>query len=65
MAEDAFACWVAHERLWELEDALVSTLDLPLNLQGNNRHPFHQRLKGMRAAACDRARALPVWRPGE
>lgn len=65
MAENAFACWVAHELPWELEDALVSTLDLPLNLQGNNRHPFHQRLKGMRAAARDRARALPVWRPGE
>ena len=65
MAENAFACWVAHERPWELEDALVSTLDLPLNLQGNNHHPFHQRLKGMRAAARDRARALPVWRPGE
>jgi GIY-YIG catalytic domain len=29
MAEDAFDCWVAHERPWELEDALVSTLDLP------------------------------------
>jgi GIY-YIG catalytic domain len=33
MADDAFVCWVAHDRPWELEDALVKTLDLPLNLQ--------------------------------
>jgi hypothetical protein len=61
MAENAFVCWVAHERPWELEDALVNTLDLPLNLQGNDRHPFRTNLKGARAAARDRARALPVW----
>ena len=46
---------------WELEDALVKTLDLPLNLQGNDRHPFRTYLKTIRAAARDHARALPVW----
>jgi hypothetical protein len=60
-AENAFVCWVAHERPWEFEGALVRTLDLPLNLQGNNRHPFRQHLKGVRAAARDQARASPVW----
>lgn len=61
MADNAFVCWVADERPWELEDALVMTLDLPLNLQGNDRHPFRASLRGARAAARDHARALPVW----
>jgi hypothetical protein len=61
MADNALVCWVAHERPWELEDALVKTLDLPLNLQGNARHPFRAYLRGARAAARDHARALPVW----
>ena len=61
MADNAFVCWVAHARPWELEDALVKTLDLPLNLQGNDRHPFGAYLRGARAAARDHARALPVW----
>jgi hypothetical protein len=63
MAENAFVCWVAHQRPWELEDALLKTLDLPLNLQGNDQHPFRHHLRSIRAAARDRATALPVW-PG-
>jgi hypothetical protein len=61
MADNAFVCWVTHARPWELEDALVTTLDLPLNLQGNDRHPLRTSLKGARATARDQARALPVW----
>jgi hypothetical protein len=61
MADNAFVCWVAQERPWELEDALVKILDLPLNLQGNDRHPFRASLRGARATARDHARALPVW----
>jgi hypothetical protein len=61
MAENAFVCWAAQEKPWELEDALARTLDLPLNLQGNDRNPFYQHLKQARAAARNRARALPVW----
>jgi hypothetical protein len=61
MAANAFVCWVAHERPWELEHALLKTLDLPLNLQGNDHHPFRNYLRTARATARDRARALPVW----
>jgi hypothetical protein len=61
MAENAFVCWAAHELPWELEDALVKVLDLPLNLQGNDRHPFRNHLKTAQAAARDHARAFPVW----
>jgi hypothetical protein len=61
MADNAFVCWVAHERPWELEHVLVEALDLPLNLQGNNRHPFRQQLKEARASARDHAKTLLVW----
>jgi hypothetical protein len=39
---------------------LISALPLPLNLDGNSRHPFFRQLKNIRAAAKDRARNLPV-----
>jgi hypothetical protein len=58
MAENAFVCWVVHERPWELKDALLTALDLPLNLQGNQRHPFYRYLRSARAAARDQARAV-------
>jgi hypothetical protein len=61
MAENAFVCWAAHGRPWELEDALVKTLDMPSNLRGNDHHPSRSYLKTARAAARDHARALPVW----
>jgi hypothetical protein len=57
MGENAFVCWVAHERAWELEDVLLNTLDLPMNLQGNDQHLFRHHLRSMRAAARHQARA--------
>jgi hypothetical protein len=53
--------WLAHDRPWELERVLVAALDLPLNLQGNDRHLFRQQLKEARASARDHAKTLPVW----
>jgi hypothetical protein len=63
MADNALVCWVVQQEPWKLEDLLVATLDLPLNLQGNSRHPFAEQLRSVRAAAREHARALPVW-PG-
>jgi hypothetical protein len=63
MADNALVCWVVHQEPWELEDLLVASLDLPLNLQGNSRHPFAEPLQSARATARKHARALPVW-PG-
>jgi GIY-YIG catalytic domain len=42
MASHARVCWMTHPRPWELEQALVARLDLPLNLHGNAHHPFYQ-----------------------
>jgi hypothetical protein len=60
MAANALVCWVEHPRPWEAEDALIRSESLPLNLQGNQQHPFHARLTAIRAAAKERARFLPV-----
>jgi hypothetical protein len=63
IATHAVVCWMTHPRPWELEQALVARLDLPLNLHGNPRHRCYPRLRSLRAAAKATARALPVWAP--
>lgn len=55
MAEHARVCWVEHEHPWDLEDHAIETLDLPLNLAGNQRHPFHPILSALRRDAKQRA----------
>jgi hypothetical protein len=60
MADNAFVSWVIRERPWELEDDLISALDLPLNLEGNSRNRFHQILTQARARCVAQANSLPV-----
>jgi hypothetical protein len=38
MAKNALVSWVVRERPWELEDRLIASVDLPLNLEGNSRN---------------------------
>jgi hypothetical protein len=51
MAEHARVVWVATPEPWTLEDHLIKTLDLPLNLKGNLSHPFSPVLSAARASA--------------
>jgi hypothetical protein len=60
MARHAFVSWVVHERPWELEEHLIATLDLPLNLQGNSQNAFHANLSEARFRCVAEANALPV-----
>lgn len=60
MAANALVSWVEHPRPWEAEEALIRSASLPLNLQGNQRHPFHSHLTVIRATAKERARFLPM-----
>ena len=60
MAENALVSWVVRELPWELEDRLIASVDLPLNLEGNSRNQFHQVLTGARARCVAQAEALPV-----
>ncbi len=52
--------WVTRERPWELEDHVIATLDLPLNLDGNSRNAFYADLKYARGRCTARANELPV-----
>lgn len=60
MAENALVSWVGRERPWELEDELIATLDLPLNLQANSHNRFHPVLTAARARCVAQAKVLPV-----
>ncbi len=60
MAEHARVCWIESTEPWELETQLISELNLPLNLDQNNRNPFYGELKKLRADARACARELPV-----
>jgi hypothetical protein len=60
MAEHAFVSIVEHPRPWELEDELIATLDVPLNLEGNSRNAFHAELTEVRRRAVAAANELPV-----
>ena len=60
MAENAYVSWIVRDRPWELEDELITALDLPLNLQGNPHNRFHCVLTGDRERCVAQAKALPV-----
>ncbi|MFM8387046.1 MAG: GIY-YIG nuclease family protein [Planctomycetia bacterium] len=60
MARHARVRWVEDAQPWLLEEQLLRALDLPLNLDGNEHHPFHGPLSHVRAQARQRARA--GWR---
>jgi hypothetical protein len=60
MKENAFVCWAECNEPWIIEEQLISTLSLPLNLDQNTHHPFCSVLKAIRREAANRARELPV-----
>jgi hypothetical protein len=57
MRENAFVAWTVHPRPWTLERELIGRLCLPLNIQGNARHPFQATLRGIRQKAKRTAKA--------
>jgi hypothetical protein len=60
MAAHARVCWVEHTAPWVLEHELIKGVGLPLNLDQNKHHAFHEMLSGTRARAKADARAMPV-----
>ena len=63
MHEHARVCWYPTDQPWLIESEAIRRLDLPLNLDQNRHHPFHQQLTQLRADARARAREEPVQRP--
>jgi hypothetical protein len=64
MAEHAAVAWVEVDRPWILEAHMISRLALPLNVEGNARHPFCAELRRIREQARARARQLPILLEG-
>ena len=60
MHDHARISFVEHPTPWTLEEELIGSLDLPLNLDQNTHHLFHSELSMRRRAAREAAAALPV-----
>jgi hypothetical protein len=60
MHQNARLAWHVCEQPWKLEEQLIATVDLPLNLDQNRRHGFHPELSRIRRDAKAKARELPI-----
>jgi hypothetical protein len=60
MADNAYVTWVETDRTWLAEQRLIASVNLPLNLDQNRQHAFHQQLTQIRADARMAARTLPI-----
>jgi hypothetical protein len=60
MADHARVAWHPVSEPWTVEPTVIHSLDLPLNLRGNESHPFHATLSRQRRSA--RASALDRYR---
>ncbi|MEP8849482.1 GIY-YIG nuclease family protein [Enterobacter hormaechei] len=59
MENNAKVHWFPAEAPWKLEDTLIASLSLPLNIQGNA-HDFKMTLSGMRSKAAAQARLMEI-----
>jgi hypothetical protein len=60
LAENARVVWTVCDQPWRLEEELIAGLNLPVNLDQNRNHAFHQTLSELRRTAKARARELPI-----
>ncbi|WP_256349957.1 GIY-YIG nuclease family protein [Enterobacter sp. ENT03] len=59
MEKNAKVHWIPVEAPWELEDTLIASIPLPLNIQGNA-HYFKVKLSGLRSQAAAEARLMEI-----
>ena len=57
LAENARVVWTVCDQPWQLEEELLAALDLPINLDQNKNHAFHNELSELRRAK-ERAEAF-------
>ena len=62
--ENALLFWRTMDQPWLLEEEIIAKVSCPLNLRGNEAHPFNASLKGIRSAAIAAARDTPVASEG-
>ena len=51
LERNALVCWVEHARTWEFEEQLLRAVSLPLNIDGNDHHPYNAKLRSCRTTA--------------
>ncbi len=61
MATNALVAWMRADNPWNVEEELIASLSLPLNLHDNSPHPFHAELSATRKGFKQRADTFPVW----
>lgn len=59
MEKNAHVHWVEHDEPWVLEENLIASLSLPLNIQGNT-HTFKPLLSAMRSRAMAEAKLMAI-----
>ena len=60
LERNARVAWLACDEPWRIEEHMIRSVSLPLNLDQNRHHGFHSELSERRRAAKARARELPV-----
>jgi hypothetical protein len=56
MSRNALVTWLPIDEPWRLEEQLIASVSLPLNLDQNRQHVLHDRLSALRREARRRAR---------
>ncbi|QMI07169.1 hypothetical protein HVY19_07395 [Citrobacter sp. RHB25-C09] len=59
MEKNARVYWVENDEPWVLEETLIASISLPLNLQGN-KHIFKPILSDMRSKAMAEAKLMQI-----
>lgn len=62
--ENALLYWKTVDQPWLLEEKIIAQVSCPLNLRGNDAHPFNKALKELRSAAIVEARSIPIAAEG-
>ncbi|HEX8983268.1 MAG TPA: hypothetical protein VF792_10890 [Ktedonobacterales bacterium] len=60
LERNAYVAWMIDAEPWLVEEELIRSVSLPLNLDQNRHHSFHVTLSAQRKGARVRAQALPV-----
>lgn len=62
--DNALLFWRTVEQPWLLEEEIIASVSCPLNLRGNENHPFSRALRDLRSTAIAEARSNAIAAEG-
>lgn len=62
--DNALLFWRTVDQPWLLEEEIIASVSCPLNLRGNENHPFSRALRDLRSAAIADARSSAIAAEG-